>query len=352
VHREFCTPRCKTARRKRSEPRWSLGCYSDRAHVPPALVSGGAGFSLCVCVRLPSCRRWGTATFGGLLVDAGADVQAPIVPWQSGRRLLFIGDSITVGFGNVAPQASSELGRLASPPPARRRAADQAGEGAAECTANSDHSRSWAVQLAHMLRAESHTIAWSGIGLEASAEADTPQDRFMPQMVHQVLANFPDAGVARAAAWRPSAILVHLFTNDYCCSTAACCGTAKCCGTEANTSSIVSTWVDMVLSVTESEHAATAAPPIFAGCGPMGSTGSFPTDPWGRATFVPCTTLLRGVVALGASRGLKVHPIDFSGMYSSDWENVGGCRHPSAYADLQMATIARPIVEDVLGWGA
>ena len=163
----------------------------------------------------------------------------------------------------------------------------------------------------------------------------------------------------------PTCHQVHLGTNDFCCEhdldpeafvtsyiemlvnlTAIADGTVTRTATSETRKDATSDNSVRSTKLGASKVAATgdvsaARPPIFAGCGPMGSPG-----------YLPCATLLPRLIAAGAARGLEVHALDFSGLYEQDQRNVGGCNHPSAEGQRAMASIALPVVEEVLGWNA
>lgn len=139
---------------------------------------------------------FGTAGFGGLEVDAGAQLVPAILPWRSGRRLLFLGDSITVGWGLLGNATSS----------------------ATQCNNDEDHSEAWGAQLSRMLRAEFHSVAWSGIGLlrgDPTPSGGTPLNRSILQLMTQTLANEPSAPMWNSSQWPASAVVIHIISIRY-----------------------------------------------------------------------------------------------------------------------------------------
>lgn len=272
--------------------------------------------------RCEWCPPFGTATFGGVLVDAGAQLLRPNPPWREGRRLAFYGDSITVGWGA------------------------RGGSGDRECDDGEDHGAAWGVVLSRMLAAEFHSVAWSGIGLLLNDAADSPDNRTMPRMATATLGNFPTAAAVVPSAWRPSALLVHLGTNDF------------TPGHDIDVAAFATAYIALLLNLTLASSSMTAskvapaaaasisgagAPPVFAACGPMGTLGDH------RGAYFPCAAIWSQLATLGAEHSLRIHPLDFRGLYEVE-ENIGGCNHPSVQGQLRMAQIARPVLEEALGW--
>mmetsp|Transcript_14835 Transcript_14835/g.49261 ORF Transcript_14835/g.49261 Transcript_14835/m.49261 type:complete len:206 (+) Transcript_14835:874-1491(+) len=185
---------------------------------------------------------------------------------------------------------------------------------------------------------------WPGDRRSASGDQDGISHRDRPSPPRSVLGGVPGAGDVLPAAWRPSALLVHLGTNDF------------TPGHEMSVASFAAAYVELLLNLTAeadsrrpaskvSPAPVTAAepPPVFAACGPMGTRGDH------RGEYFPCSDIWDALAALGAQRALRIHPLDFRRLYEVD-ANVGGCNHPSVQGQQRMAEIARPVVERVLGW--
>jgi len=247
---------------------------------------------------------------GGRVLGAAADEDG----CADGRRLEFVGDSITSGWG---ARASAE-------------AADDAA-----CNAGEDARASWAHATARQLRAESHVIAWGGVGLVQNDDAGTaPDGSPAPALWQRTIANEPESAWD-TSQWLPHAILIHLGTNDLCCDQPVANATFE----EA--------YVAFATELGRSKGGSVAAPAFLLACGPMGNSEGN-KDHTGREGYFPCSLVERVAAAVNAS-GWAAHVLDFSGLMD-ETENVGGCRHPSERAHAMMAEKAAQTIRDVLGW--
>ena len=124
----------------------------------------------------------GIATFKGFQLSAGAKLIALEKPT---RRIEFIGDSITCGYGDEAASQNEHF----SPK-----------------TANA--ALAWGAVAARQLKADLMVEAWSGIWL-----MDNGRDQPMPKRWERILPD--DAGSTWAfASWTADAVVVNLGTND------------------------------------------------------------------------------------------------------------------------------------------
>jgi len=260
-----------------------------------------------------SWGNFGTSTFVGLEVNTGATLLPAQLPWRHNRRLMFIGDSITAGWGNTG-----------KPPDSTAQA----------CTAAEDHAQAWGPLLSHQLQAEYHSIAWGGVGLTRGDDAETPQNRTMPELMTQTLANWPDSPKWNASEWTPSAVIVHLGTNDFCPKFPI----------KINISEFAVAYVKLLSHLVDEQPDGFQ---MFAACGPMGTKGD--TEYPDQQDYFPCEDVLKQVAKAGARSGLLIHKLDFSGLFNQSG-TVGGCHHPSIAGDAAMAGLALPVMQRVLGW--
>eukprot|EP00966_Prymnesium_polylepis_P187457 4346058-Prymnesium_polylepis.1 len=101
----------------------------------------------------------------------------------------------------------------------------------------------------------------------------------MPALAPQVLGSVPGAATVVPAAWSPSAVLVHLGTNDFCCDH------------PLELHAFVAAYVELLLNMTAtrlggSKVAAAASPtppPVFAACN---SGDSHPVLVWLRSAII------------------------------------------------------------------
>lgn len=128
----------------------------------------------------------GTITLHGFTFSAGTTV---LPSSRLARRILFVGDSITAGYGNEGP---NELCHY-SPD---------------KCNAD----LTFATLAARELRAEAVMSAWSGKGVLRNFDPDEPLT--MPSLFDRMIPT-DSAGIALPAQPAPDAIVVNLGTNDF-----------------------------------------------------------------------------------------------------------------------------------------
>ena len=131
----------------------------------------------------------GQALFLGFLVKGEAAPEA--LPPLPERRLEFIGNSITCGFGVLSPDAES--------------AADSSFEFTTE-----DHYYSYAGQATRILGAEERTVCISGRGVLRNFDNST--EGILPDIYRELDSYNPGDDSAR---WIPDIVLVNLGTNDF-----------------------------------------------------------------------------------------------------------------------------------------
>jgi lysophospholipase L1-like esterase len=124
----------------------------------------------------------GIAQFKGFQVAAGTTVLPIDKPT---RRIEFIGDSITCGYGDEAPSQNEHF----SPR-----------------TANA--ALAWGAVAARLLKADLMVEAWSGIWL-----MDNGHDQPMPKRWGRTLPS-DDSSQWTFSAWTPDAVVINLGTND------------------------------------------------------------------------------------------------------------------------------------------
>ena len=226
------------------------------------------------------------------LVGAVATLPPPPAP---ARKLVFVGDSITAGFG--------------------------AGGSGGNCPApevySEDNSVTYGALLCSEFGAACETVAWSGKGLYINSPTAGTNET-MPQYY------FSAMGAGRpphlhdwdfAAHQPPSLIVVALGTNDY----------GHHAATDANfTAALVSFFRELATA-----HG-NAQLPIFAGCGPL--------------TSKPVPAIRAAVTEYNAAGG-TAHFLDLG------LQNASGCfGHPSARDHAIMAALAQPQIASVMGW--
>jgi lysophospholipase L1-like esterase len=128
------------------------------------------------------------------IVGSGAKPLA--LPPRPARRLEFIGDSITCGYGN---RASIE------PPPRGNPSTGFTSE-------NEDHYLSYGALAARALQAELHTVCISGIGVTRDYGGKTSDQ--MPALYGRTLPFEPEPAWD-FSSYAPHAVVINLGTNDF-----------------------------------------------------------------------------------------------------------------------------------------
>jgi lysophospholipase L1-like esterase len=132
----------------------------------------------------------GGGRFLGFLPIAG---DVPLPPPARARRIEYIGDSYTVGYGNAAP------GRTCT----RQQVHDY-----------TDTSRAWGPLLAARLDADYRVNAYSGIGVVRNYDG-AMAGQSMPTFYDRVVPGDAAPVEADAGGWRPQLIVISLGGNDF-----------------------------------------------------------------------------------------------------------------------------------------
>jgi lysophospholipase L1-like esterase len=130
---------------------------------------------------------------GRFLGFRALDGGEPLPPRPRTRRIEFIGDSYTVGYGNTSPVRACP------------------GEGVHDTT---DTQRAFGPLLANKLGADYRIVAWSGRGIVRNYNGAVPGET-LPVVYRRLLPDDPSQLDTAAGAWRPQLIVVNLGTNDF-----------------------------------------------------------------------------------------------------------------------------------------
>jgi len=232
---------------------------------------------------------YGSASFGGFVIDDDGALVAP--PPLSGRRIEFIGDSITCGFGV---------------------------EGTAPCTYSEPTENAYNAYGAvtgRLLNAQYQQESWSGIGLVRNAGDPNTTSKFpLPTRFPFILpSTFSEPW--NFANWVPQAVVINLGTNDF--------SGGKIVPTQEE---FQNTYIQFIANITKAYN---PPPKFFLVCGPMEDSNYCPY------TQNVATQLGQTYVNL---EGLLV---------TGDW----GCDgHPGVSGHLKMANATAAIISKVLNW--
>lgn len=238
----------------------------------------------------------GPAAFTGLRLDPGRGL-APL-PDAAGRRIEFVGDSITTGYGNEGPTATCSF-----------------------TAATQNIEISYAAMTAEALDADYMVTAYSGVGVVRNfGFADQLSQGTMFSIFNQALANEPgsqwDFG-----RWVPDMVVVNLGTNDF--ST----------NPQPERDRFVRGYVDLLVSIRqrypEAEIVAVAGPIML--------------DP---ATSLIATAVEQVRSALGDDR---VHFVALENTLIIP-DDFGCDYHPNFSGQEKMATQLIPALREITGW--
>jgi lysophospholipase L1-like esterase len=135
-----------------------------------------------------------------------------LLPTQAptGRRIEFIGDSITCGYGNEGVITTAVLLNTADADTKSRRSCKTLlGK---ETYQVSNAYLSWAAQTATRMKAEYHLLCWSGKGVYRNADGSA--DDLVPTLWDRAVESDP-ASKWDPAAWVPQVVVINLGTNDF-----------------------------------------------------------------------------------------------------------------------------------------
>lgn len=130
----------------------------------------------------------GGGRFFGFFVD---DEASPLPPMPRARRIEFIGDSYTVGYGNVSQ------GRTCTPE---------------EVHDLTDTQRAFGPLLAKELDADYRVNAYSGFGIVRNYNGGAPE-LSLPRIYPRAIPG--EDAADKGGGWRPQLIVINLGTNDF-----------------------------------------------------------------------------------------------------------------------------------------
>ncbi len=135
---------------------------------------------------------WVAGRFGGFTAAAGGEMLAK--PSARGRQMEFIGDSHTVGYGNVSGQR------------------DCSNNGGVSRNTNADLS--FGALTARSLDADYQLIAFSGLGLVRNYNGHSPDVTYRTFYDRALLHADGDVW-QKPATWQPRVVVIGLGTNDF-----------------------------------------------------------------------------------------------------------------------------------------
>ncbi|MEU1123420.1 SGNH/GDSL hydrolase family protein [Streptomyces sp. NPDC005899] len=134
---------------------------------------------------------WSTSSFGGFRAAPGGAVLSR--PAARNRQIEFIGDSLTVGYGNLSPSRDCTADEVAR-------------------TTNSDVS--YGALTARRLNADYQINGYSGLGMVRNYNGGSPDVTYRTFYGRALLAVSGDVW-RNPGTWRPQLVVVNLGTNDF-----------------------------------------------------------------------------------------------------------------------------------------
>jgi hypothetical protein len=234
----------------------------------------------------------GLTTFVGFLIDGELMTPAP----RPTRRLEWVGDSLTAGFGSMGTSGPS-----------------------IPCPANqytTSNYFSYSRIIGDHFNADSSIIAYSGKGMYENC---CDNGETMPGYFKQTTVAPPAS--PWDYVWAPDALLINLGTNDF----------GKYNGTQVWLTAFEDTYINFVTDVVF-DYYSTPSLPVFLVQGPFNNTLLYSS--------------LMSIQASLVAAGVKVTYL--SVMTEGD---VSGCQgHPSQVDHAAMANLAIPAIQSVMGW--
>lgn len=243
---------------------------------------------------------FGVVSLFGIVLSPGGSLQPAQPNFNESRRIEFIGDSITCGFGDLGTfpcnfSASTE-----------------------------DVSHSYAELIARELDADIHIVAWSGKGMVRNygyPNESSPES--MPTYFNKTLANSDAPSTTwNFTSWIPSAVVINLGTNDF--------STGPVPSQELFESTYVS-FISEIRSVYQQAQGG-VGPELFLVCGPM--IGN------------PCCQYVSNVADEVGATYIPIQQLNCN----NDSTPCGCDGHPNVQGHQGMYELAYPIIQKAMGW--
>lgn len=253
-------------------------------------------YAFLVSKRTEAQNNWeGAAQLYGITIDDGGLLED--IPWEAPkRRLEFMGDSVTCGYGI--------LGNTTDCNPVNP-------EGAFE-----DVWLTYAQLLARNFDAAMHMEAWSGIGLVRNyGDTNQTSEHPFPSIWNRTIGVMAEP-VYDFSLFVPDAVVVHIGGNDY--------STGPPNPTQEQ---FETAYVSLIHTI----RRAYAVPDLtfFLMCGPM----------YGD----PCGYIMNVVDFVPNAHFINVTNILGPGTYGCD-------SHPNVAGHRKIAALAQPVIAEVMGW--
>lgn len=269
----------------------------------------------------------GSLIFGGFTPEDGGALLPTQTP--SGRRIEFVGDSITCGYGNQGFITTKMLTASSS--------ADANSLRSCKTFLNkqvyevSSAYMSWGPQVARAFNAEYRLTCWSGKGVYRNAD-NTDVD-LMPEVFNRAVAT--DANTSHDFNdWIPQAVVVDLGTNDFGSVAQASVGGAP------DVAKFEARYIGLVKRIRQ----------VYPNAWIILANGPLLSDYYPR-TFKALSTMRKSLNAIIDKVGDgRVQYFEFPLNIQSDSDTTGCEWHPDTEQDTAMATRLQVALQSYLGW--
>jgi lysophospholipase L1-like esterase len=238
----------------------------------------------------------GTATFKGLLIDEDAELTPPE---PKGRKIEYIGNSITCGFGTDSDDRFEKFR-----------------------PETENNYQTYAAMTARAFHADAHYIAHSGQGLVRNyGDSRKVSDYNMPDRYLQVF-DMQKEPLWNFSSWIPDIVVINLGTNDF--------------STEPHPDETIFNRAYLNLIRTIRSHYDSV--PVFCLVGPM--------------TDEPCYSYVKKMVEANRTflNDPNVYFIGIPTYLMIPEEDLGASWHPNASGQRKMANMIIPVIASVMDW--
>ena len=270
-----------------------------------------AGHHTVTAVKLNEASL-GTARFDGISTRNG--ITATAAPT---RRIEFIGDSITVGYGVEGTSPCRNTGAL------------------------ENAEKTYAALTAGVLGAQYDLIAWSGKGLLRNGASIAPDtSATMPILWTRVAATDPNSAYDFPASRTPDAVVINLGTNDFTYIGYAADGTSSNVREPLDLAAYQAAYVNFINTVRQRYPNA-----VIELCTSPMLSDFYPSE--AEAQHTAQLTVLTAIVAqLGDA---KIHVVEFP--TQTEAGGKFGCdAHPGPAQHMAMAAVLAQHLKNDLGW--
>lgn len=266
----------------------------------------------------------GTVLFTGF--TAGAQTQLATPAAASTRRMLFIGDSITCGYGDLGEITAQVLASASAADASSRSCQALLKKSVYQLT---DASASFGVKAAKTLKSDYQLLSWSGKGLYRNADNSTTD--LVGSLFSRSVATDANS-TADLSAYVPQVVFINVGTNDFAGATTT--------GGAPN----IATFTNAYTALLSQIRAAYPDAFIYLATGPMLSD-YYPTVFKALSTM---RTTLQGIVTARADA--KMAFLEFPVTLSSNTATSGCEYHPDAAQHTAMANLLVNAVRTQMGW--